>query len=190
MKYALILWAVWYAYWIVSARNRVRAKKDDASVRRESVTGRVAYSAVLLAGSVLLLLNYPRGFLDRRAWTSSLASIAIGLVMEAAGMAFAIWARQTLGGNWSGRITTGGSQELVIRGPYRIVRHPIYSGLLLAIVGTAFVRGDIRGLVGAALLFAGVLVKIRREEEALRQHFGPAYEAYERRVGGLLPGWH
>lgn len=76
----------------------------------------------------------------------------------------------------------------MIRGPYGLERHPIYSGLLLGVLGTAIVVGRVRGLLGAPLALAGVLIKIRREEAALRRHFGGAYEEYAKRVPALLPG--
>ncbi len=78
---------------------------------------------------------------------------------------------------------------MVVRGPYRVVRHPIYSGGLMAVLGTAIVSGHLRAFLGFTLVVVGISIKILREERALRHHFGGAYEEYARRVPGLVPGW-
>ncbi len=142
----------------------------------------------MVAGFAFLFWHPPILYVEQGLWPSTGVCLAAGLAIEGIGLGFAIWARSTLGRNWAARITTGASQELVIRGPYRLVRHPIYSGLLLGILGTTIVVGRVRGLLGALLALAGVLIKIRREEAALRRHFGGAYEEYAKRVPALLPG--
>jgi protein-S-isoprenylcysteine O-methyltransferase Ste14 len=138
----------------------------------------------------LLIWHVPQPLLAKQLWPSAGIWLAVGLGIEAAGLAFAIWARRTLGKNWTARITTGGTQELVIRGPYKIVRHPIYSGLLFAILGTAIVIGQVRGFVGFLIVLIAVLIKLRREESALREYFGDTYEKYRRRVAPLIPALH
>lgn len=185
VKASIALWIVWYVYWIVSARHRVR-DTSEAPVKRESLTGRLGYTTLIAAGFAMLFWRRPPFSLGH-LWPSSLAATTAGLVVQAAGLAFAIWARHTLGSNWAGRITIGGNQQLVIRGPYRIVRHPIYSGLLLGVLGTAIIEGQVRGLLGWLLVVVGVAIKLRREEAALREHFGGAYQEYAARVPGLVP---
>ena len=86
-------------------------------------------------------------------------------------------------------ITIGAKQELIVAGPYRIVRHPIYSGLLFALMGTAVIAGNLNALAGFLLILVSVLIKLGREESSLRQHFGEAYADYARRVPALVPGW-
>lgn len=186
MRVSAALWMIWYAYWIVSARKRLRST-EESDVKRESVTSRLGYMALLVVGSALLFWRPGALSPDRRLWAQTLGSLTLGLTVQALGLAFAIWARLTLGKNWSGRIAIGGSQELVIKGPYRLVRHPIYTGLLLAILGTAVVEGQVRAFVGALLVFAGVAIKLRREEAALQEHFGKAYEEYAKQVPGVAP---
>lgn len=180
------LWVVWYVYWIVSARNRIR-DTNDSIAKRESAIGRLGYTALVVVGFGLVIWHPLHPDLQKRLWPSSGEWVGVGLAIETAGLALAVWARQTLGKNWTGRITTGGSQELVVRGPYRFVRHPIYSGLLFAVLGTATVVGKPRAFLGFALMLVGVLIKLRREEAALRQHFGSLYEAYAERVSALIP---
>ncbi|HUJ95980.1 MAG TPA: isoprenylcysteine carboxylmethyltransferase family protein [Terriglobales bacterium] len=187
MKVCWILWAVWYAYWLVSARHRVRST-EGSPVKQESLAGRLGYQALLVGGFALMIWRWPLSQLQVRLWPSAGWWLAVGLTIESAGLAFAIWARRTLGKNWSARITTGSVQELIIRGPYQFVRHPIYSGLLLAVLGTAIVVGHIEAFVGLLMIYTAIAIKIRREEAALRQHFGTAYEEYARNVPALVPG--
>jgi protein-S-isoprenylcysteine O-methyltransferase Ste14 len=141
----------------------------------------------MLVGFLLIFSRAPH-VLHTRFVPANTVSSRLGLVIETIGLAFAIWARHILGKNWSGRIVTGETQELITyRGPYRIVRHPIYSGLLLAVFGTTLVVGELRALLGFALIICGVLLKLRREEAALRNHFGVTYQEYARRVPALFP---
>jgi protein-S-isoprenylcysteine O-methyltransferase Ste14 len=188
MKFSLALWAVWYAYWIVSAGRRVR-DTAESTVQRESVAGRARYFVLLLAGFALIFVRRPIPHLEQRLWPGTGMWLAIGLTIQALGLVLAIWARSTLGKNWSGRISIGGNQELVIRGPYQMVRHPIYTGGLMAVLGTAMVSGQLRAFLGLMLVAIGISIKILREERALRQHFGEGYEEYAKRVPGLIPGW-
>lgn len=187
MKFSLILWIAWYAYWIISARNRVRDTAKSPA-KREPLAGRIGYMGLLVAGFALLFRRWPLSYLECRLWLSSGTWLASGLTVQTTGLAFAIGARRTLGKNWAGRVTLGANQELVVRGPYRVVRHPIYSGLLFGALGTAVVIGQVRAIVGLLLMMTGVLIKIRREEAALRQHFGSAYLDYAQRVPALFPG--
>ena len=186
MRIVWLLWLVWYVYWIVSARNRIKST-DVSEARKESGAGRFLYMGLMIGGFVLLAWQSPQPFLQKRFLPSAGPSFAAGIGIEAIGLAFSIWARHTLGKNWTARITTGGTQELVIRGPYKIVRHPIYFGLLAATLGTAVVYGQVHALVGWFVILVGVLIKLRREEAALRRHFGAPYEDYAHKVGGLLP---
>ena len=108
--------------------------------------------------------------------------LAVGL-----GVAFAIWARRHLGEFWSARVTLKEDHHLIQSGPYARVRHPIYSGLLLAMIGTALFVGEWRAALGVFLVFVGHWLKARREESLLATEFGAAYEEYRRRTGSLVP---
>jgi protein-S-isoprenylcysteine O-methyltransferase len=111
-----------------------------------------------------------------------------GLALEVGGIAFAIWARLTLGANWSGMIvTTKQGHELVQTGPYAIVRHPIYTGLLLAVIGTAMARGTLAGYIGVAAVFVAIMIRVDIEEKLMSDRFGETYEAYRRRTRKLVP---
>src|SRR5262245_7695335 len=100
------------------------------------------------------------------------------------------WARIHLGQLWSSSVTRKEHHRVVDTGPYAIVRHPIYTGLLLAIIGTVLLRGTIISLTGSALMAAGIYIKARLEEEFLHQQLGEPYDAYARRVPMLVPFLH
>ncbi len=116
---------------------------------------------------------------DALAWT--------GVVLCIAGLAFCIWARFTLGRNWSGVVTLKGGHELIMRGPYAVVRHPIYTGLLTMFVATVIVLGHVAGIIALPLVFVSIWIKLRHEEKLMLQKFPDQYAAYQRRVKRLIP---
>jgi len=108
--------------------------------------------------------------------------------MQIAGLAFCIWARLHIGRNWSGMITLKEDHTLVRSGPYAVVRHPIYSGLLLAFLGKVLDHGDVAALLGFLLLVVTWKQKSLTEERLMVQQFGAEYERYRGDVKGLIPG--
>ena len=112
---------------------------------------------------------------------------AIGLLLVFLGVAFSIWARLELGGNWSSAVTVKQGHTLVCRGPYTIVRHPIYTGLLLALLGVAIIVGQVRGLLGVGVLALSYWLKLRMEERFMLEQFGAEYRRYQERVKALIP---
>jgi protein-S-isoprenylcysteine O-methyltransferase Ste14 len=135
---------------------------------------------------ILVLLPVPG--LRARFLPQSTALVIGALLLELAFFFLAIWSRQLLGRNWSGAVTTKVDHELVRSGPYRIVRHPIYTGLLGVYLSIALVSGEIRGLVGFALACLAYWRKIRMEEEYLRGQFGASYNGYRSETWALIPG--
>lgn len=117
----------------------------------------------------------------------NLATFWLGFMLVLAGIALSITARVSLGGNWSGIVTLKQDHELVCRGPYRLVRHPIYTGILTAILGTAIAQGELRSLLAVALVAAAFVRKIGVEETFLAEAFGDAYDRYRREVPALIP---
>ena len=111
----------------------------------------------------------------------------LSVVLTAMGIGFAAWARFTLGRNWSGTVTLKEDHELVQRGPYGLTRHPIYSGAVLAAVGTVLAIGTLRTLLVIPLLVVVLRLKMGVEERFMSEHFGAAYGAYRERVKGLIP---
>jgi protein-S-isoprenylcysteine O-methyltransferase Ste14 len=177
-----ILWLGWASYWLIAAASAKRTR------RRESLASRFFHLAPLFLG--VFLLSSPRiasPYLTARYLPPNYAFFWFGFILVALGLAFAIAARVWLGGNWSGTVTLKENHELIRTGPYRFVRHPIYTGILLAILGTAIAQGEWRGLIALALIAAGFIRKIRVEECFLSQEFGGAYARYQREVPTLVP---
>jgi protein-S-isoprenylcysteine O-methyltransferase Ste14 len=177
-----LLWFAWAGYWMVSS---VRIK---AAVRRESTASRLAHVIPLIVGAVLIgWRNLPWGALNARLWPHSLTAYWIGLTLLIAGLAFAVWARVHLGRNWSGAVTVKEGHELIRSGPYAYVRHPIYTGLITAVLGTAIVSGTVRAAVGLVIITVSLLRKLRTEEAFMRETFAGEYERYSADVPGLVP---
>jgi protein-S-isoprenylcysteine O-methyltransferase Ste14 len=105
----------------------------------------------------------------------------------AAGVAFAIWARTILADNWSADVSIRTGHELISRGPYKSIRHPIYTGMLLALAGSALARGELRGLLAVAIALTAFYFKARKEERWLQQEFGASFDEHARRTGMFLP---
>ena len=113
-----------------------------------------------------------------------------GLGAALAGLAIAIWARIHLGHYWSDKIILKVDHELIRSGPYAYMRHPIYSGVLFGVFGTALLLGEVRGLLAFSLLLINYAIKAKREERILADHFGEQFRAYTSRAGFLLPRLH
>jgi protein-S-isoprenylcysteine O-methyltransferase Ste14 len=177
------LWAVWVLFWIVSATNVKRTEQ------RESLSSRAAHfiPMVLAAGLVLAPSGWHADFLFMRFVRLSPVVEVIGCVLVLLGLLFAIWARAHLGRNWSGRVSLKESHELIQTGPYELVRHPIYTVLLLALFGTALVAGEWRGLLATALMLVSYGRKLRLEERLMLQTFGEQYQRYRERTAALIP---
>jgi protein-S-isoprenylcysteine O-methyltransferase Ste14 len=127
------------------------------------------------------------GWLGARFIPASDAAAWIGVVLTAAGVAIAIWARWHLGANWSGVVTLKEGHELIRSGPYRTIRHPIYTGILLALLGTAVAVGEVRGLLAVSIAWLSFYTKARREESFLTQEFGDRFGEHRRQTGMFLP---
>ena len=112
----------------------------------------------------------------------------LGCLLALAGVVLAVRARHMLGSNWSVAVQLKREHELIERGPYRWMRHPIYSGLLLAFLGTAVLIGELRGLLALVIVAVSFWFKLRLEERWLGEQFGAAYADYKSRVKALVPG--
>ena len=176
------LWLCCIAAWAAAAL----ATKPSA--RREPMLSRLLHLGPL-ALAVLLLWGPepPVEALRIRFVPPSLAIGWSGAALVAAGLAFTVWARVHLGTNWSGIVTVKRGHELVTSGPYAIVRHPIYTGLVLAFFGSALALGEARGLLAVAIVFASLWRKLRLEERWMGEQFGADYERYRARVRALVP---
>lgn len=176
------MWLSWGAYWWAMSRD------VKATVRHESVASRLMHIVPLaIAMGLLWRPNVPVSLLDQRILPRAAWAFWIGAVVTLMGLLFSAWGRAYLGRNWSGTVTVKENHELITSGPYRFVRHPIYTGLLLAFIGSAFARGDLAGLAAVLLVFVAFRRKLRMEERWMREQFGEAYEAYSQRVPALVP---
>jgi protein-S-isoprenylcysteine O-methyltransferase Ste14 len=176
------LWSGWGLYWILSALH------NKATQRRESLASRLAHLLPLALGGTLIAS--PRtacSALAWRLWPPSLAADGLGVALVIAGLAFAIWARVHLGGNWSGTVTIKQGHELIRSGPYAYVRHPIYTGLLAALFGTTVASGTVHAALGLAIIAVALWRKSRIEEGFMREIFPDAYPRYSAEVPALLP---
>jgi protein-S-isoprenylcysteine O-methyltransferase Ste14 len=176
---AIACWALFGVYWEKAAGGAAPAKSA------ESRGSRMIH--VWLVNVALLLEIVPiRGF-GRMLQPLPLA-MAAGLAIEAAGLWLAVWARRHLGRNWSGEISVKVDHELIRSGPYRWLRHPIYTGLLLMYLGVAVVTGEWLAAAGFAVAVSAYWRKIRIEETTLDAAFGPSYSEYRRTTWALIPG--
>ena len=176
------LWILFGFYWLVSALNRKKTK------RRETWGQRFVYTLPLVAAFELLVRPEARyRWLGARFVPANPAVEWIGVLLTAAGVAVAFWARWHLGANWSGVVTLKEGHELIRTGPYRNIRHPIYTGILLALLGTVVATGEVRGLLAVAIAWLSFYWKARREESFLSQEFGEKFAAHAKQTGMFLP---
>jgi protein-S-isoprenylcysteine O-methyltransferase Ste14 len=177
------LWLVLVVVWLAGAFTAKRV------VRRQSLASR-AVQLALVVGAYELLFDsrLAIGWLGWRFIKQQPGIVWAGVALTATGVATAVWARATLGGNWSATVTVKADHELVQRGPYRLVRHPIYSGFTLAAIGTALAIGQLRGVLAVALMLLGWRLKWPIEERFMIEQFGDRYVEYRKRVRAIIPG--
>jgi protein-S-isoprenylcysteine O-methyltransferase Ste14 len=176
------LWILFGVYWLLSALKLKKTKK------RETWLDRLRYMLPLIVAFCFLSrpeLRY--GWLAARFVPDSLAVEWIGVFLTAAGVAIAFWARWHLGSNWSGVVTLKEGHELIRTGPYRSIRHPIYTGILLAMLGTAVATGEVRALIAVAITWLSFYQKARREESFLSEEFGAGFIEHCKHTGMFLP---
>ena len=178
-------WAVFASYWVVQG---IRAKR--AAVR-EPLGDRVAHLAMMAAAAYLLASDDPRlGKLNERFLPDAPWIGLLGVALTFAGVAFAIWARHHIGLYWSARVSIVTEHKLIRTGPYAHIRHPIYTGILLGLAGTALVAGEYRALVGLALALYGFARKAQKEEAFLAAQFGGDFDEHRRYTGFFLPKFY
>lgn len=176
------LWLIWLIAWI-GAAGAVKP-----TLRKESRVSRLIHGTAMMMGAALLGVPHLLGHaLEVRFHHHSLVWFTAGTALVVLGLGFASFARIWLGRNWSGTVTVKQDHALIRSGPYALVRHPIYTGMLTALIGTALVIGNGRAAIGVAVLLAGLLYKLRVEERFMTEQFGEAYAQYRREVPALIP---
>lgn len=176
-----LAWATLTAVWVVKAAQVKRKARGTSTALRLAQQVMMAFGYGLVSG-----LGHA-GALNRTMWNPSWAIAWVGLAVTWAGASYAIWARFTLGRNWSAKPMVKEEHELIVRGPYALTRHPIYTGLLLAASGTGMAVDELRSALGVAVLLAAILVKITQEERLMTETFPAQYPAYRKRVRALVP---
>ena len=174
------LWNVLLIVWLAMLFGRKSTKQSETAWER-------IQHVVPVLVAFWLLFESSWSVLDLRVVPETPAVLWVGVLLTALGVGISVWARLSLGANWSGMVTLKKGHELVRKGLYRWIRHPIYTGILLGFVGTALIKGHVRSWVGLAILWTSFYFKARREERFLRQEFGEGFEEHARRTGMFLP---
>lgn len=176
------LWAAWAAYWFANARG------NKLTVREESPASRLGHVVpLLLAAALLAVPRLPWAGLDTHLLRPTLGLYWSGVAVLLGGIVLSIYARRTIGRNWSGTVTLKIDHELVRSGPYRYVRHPIYSALLLGYLGTALIRDEWRGILALLIAYAALWRKLKLEERWMLEAFEDSYRHYRSEVPALIP---
>jgi protein-S-isoprenylcysteine O-methyltransferase Ste14 len=178
----LAMWMSWGIYWWISSRT------VKPTARKESISSRLSYiGPLVLAVYLLLVHDIPIAVLRTQVVPQAPWSFAVAATITGAGLLLAVWARRHIGANWSGTVTIKEGHQLIITGPYAMVRHPIYAGLLLAMAGSAMAVGEWRSVLAVALALLSFVHKLRLEERWMHQQFGEVYRAYSQRTAALVP---
>lgn len=183
-----VCWLIFILYWFISAWSIKRNQETSGWL------GGNWYPILYLIG-VLFMVNFrflarfgiPRDKLATLLLPHTLVLNIIVVIFLIAGLVVAIAARRTLAGNWSGAVAFKEDHELITRGLYQYVRHPIYTGMLLMILGTALSLATLGAAIGFLIILVGVLLKLRQEEALLTQHFAQDYLSYKNRTRTLIP---
>jgi protein-S-isoprenylcysteine O-methyltransferase Ste14 len=184
VKWIGTMWGIWLVYWFISAIG-VKSTRQRASPAE-----RWSYVIPTLLGVVLMGKNRFNG---RTEWLATQVipysddTVRLAVALVTLGLGFSIWARWHLGRNWSASVTVKEDHELIRSGPYAWVRHPIYTGMLAAGIGTAIAIGELHAFIGLAITTVGFIRKLRIEEQWMREVFGEQYAKYAEEVSALIP---
>ena len=173
------LWVIVTVYWVISSKT----------ISSDNHRGKELFSFLKLIGSSLVIY-FPLltgGLISTSLFDTSVTTGLIGLTLCIFGIATMIFARQQLGKNWSGNVILQKEHSLTKDGLYKFVRHPIYSGGLLAMLGSAIVIGQIFGFAWTLFSAIGLIMKIRQEEILLSDKFSTEYSLYRQQTKMLIP---
>jgi protein-S-isoprenylcysteine O-methyltransferase len=175
-------WGIFIPVWIIASLFTKR------TVFRESGPRRLLYILPILLGWYLVFRGYRLGSpFSNQLIPETDAVLGAAAILCVCGLAFCLWARAVLGRNWSGTVTLKEDHELIVRGPYHLVRHPIYTGLLAMLLATWIEHSHIAGLIGLVFTSVSFWIKLRQEEEVMHKQFPDQYAAYQQRVKRLIP---
>jgi protein-S-isoprenylcysteine O-methyltransferase Ste14 len=189
----ILCWVIFFAVILVGAF------KTKPTVEREPFSNKLFYALPIVLAIFLLFkglssqtapgtgLKQPLYPLYVQVLPATTSIMIIGVVLTIFGLFIALWARVILGTNWSGSVTFKEEHELIEKGPYAYVRHPLYTGLLMMFLGTAVESGTLGGLIGFPFFFIGCWIKLKQEESLMTKHFGEEYTRYTTKVKALIP---
>ena len=172
------LWVAWFIYWNAVALFVARTKQTESWLQRMKHVLPLAVGFFLVFHHDYLIYG--------RLYETAAVKIA-GAILTAAGLMFSVWARVHLGRYWSGYVTLKEGHRLIRTGPYRLARHPIYTGFLTGVLGAALAAGTGDAIVGFIVIAVGIVLKLRREEALLTGEFGDEYVRFRREVPALVP---
>jgi protein-S-isoprenylcysteine O-methyltransferase Ste14 len=177
-----VVWIFFLLYWQIKAAN------TKSTQRLEPAASRILRVFIFLIAIVILsTTRIPLSWLYLQLWPVGLWPFWLGAAVTIAGLLFAVWAREHLGSNWSRSVTIKQGHELITTGPYAVVRHPIYTGILTGFLGMAIAISQVRGFIAFVLVFLALWIKLRMEEQWMRSRFGETYATYARQTAALVP---
>ncbi len=177
-----VVWIAFVVYWLIKSSN------TKATQRLEPAATRILRPFIfLIAIALLVITRIPLHWLYLQLWPAGFWPFWFGAAVTVAGLLFAVWAREHLGRNWSHSVTIKQGHELITSGPYAVVRHPIYTGILAGFLGMAIAIAQVRGFIAFALIFLSFWIKLSIEEKWMRSQFGETYAAYARQTAALVP---
>jgi protein-S-isoprenylcysteine O-methyltransferase Ste14 len=176
-----VCWIAFWLYWIISAFG---SKKGTRLNIRHFFVIRIAL--IVVAATLFSTLNKQPYSFQNRTVTSNEPVLILGLIMFLAGLTLAVWARIYLGKNWGMPMTQKKDPELVTSGPYRYIRHPIYSGILLAALGSAF-AASIYWLLVFIIFAIYFIYSALVEEKLMMRQFPKVYPGYKSKTKMLIP---
>jgi protein-S-isoprenylcysteine O-methyltransferase Ste14 len=176
-----ICWAIFFGFWLLAAF------RTKPAAERTGWCGWLAYRLPLVIAIALLVSSFGSPALEITIIPSTPLMHSLSGVLCVIGLLISLWARAILGSNWSSSVTLKQDHELVTRGPYRFVRHPIYTGVLFMLLGSALISGRLGAMAGLPFGFLGLWIKLRQEEALMMRHFPADYPKYKRKSKALLP---
>jgi protein-S-isoprenylcysteine O-methyltransferase Ste14 len=179
--YFPVLWWSWLAYWVISSFGVLKPKRALPAPGRLRLVLEMGVAWWLMAAGSL-----GRTWLGTPLLHYSEAQFWIGAAIATAGLWFSVWARVHIGKYWSGNVTLKEGHRLIRSGPYALVRHPIYTGILLGMTGSAVSLNQVRGVLAVAITAYSFVRKLRMEEKWLTEEFGEEYLRYKREVRALI----
>jgi len=177
-----ICWVVFMVVWVLAALFTKRTVYHQSGARH------LRYIAPMVLGWYLVFRGYRlRPPFNTHLFPQTEVILVAAAILCLCGLGCCLWARAALGRNWSGTVTLKENHELIVRGPYRLVRHPIYTGLLAMLIATWMEQGHIVGMLGLLFVFISFWIKLSDEEAVMSKQFPDQYAAYAAQVKRIIP---